>query len=83
MGTIVPTRFSDITPAEFRKLEDLRFKTTMDVAAFLGTTDHTVRDWRTGKKNIPKSVAMLLGLMQHYELSPSDVYEITREGSRS
>jgi hypothetical protein len=83
MAQIVPTILSDITPEAFRKLvEERGFTNTMELAAFCGARDDTVRRWVSGKKGVPRSVAMLLGLMQHHKHSIADVYEITGEGSR-
>lgn len=84
MAQVVVTIFSDLPSEEFVKLvKNTGFANTMELAAFIGARDKTVRPWMSGAKNIPKSVAMLLAVMQHFDLSATDVLEITREGSRS
>jgi hypothetical protein len=53
-----------MTAAEFRTALDRLGQTQRGFAEFVGANERTVRRWATGEQDIPRWVAVMLGLME-------------------
>jgi hypothetical protein len=79
MGT-TRAGYSGIDRDEFIALaQKVGFPSAAELARFIGADRRNVRQWYDGDTHVPVPVVMVLRLMEHFELSPHNVVEITGE----
>ena len=70
------TRFSSMTPADFRYALAEAGLTQNAAGDFFGVDDRLPRRWATGKMRVPIVVSALLYLMIEYGISPDEIRQI-------